>query len=85
MLLLLGVILLGSPSVPLLLMTSLASVGAVLVIASSERGLSVAGKLLSLPADGLHRPDFLFALSVALAADRVSAHGRDCSSTSYPA
>ena len=48
MLLLLGVILLGSPSAPLLLMTSLASVGAVMVIASSERGLSVAGKLLSI-------------------------------------
>ena len=48
MLLLLGVILLGSPSAPLLLMTSLASVGAVMVIASSERGFSVAGKLLSI-------------------------------------
>ncbi|XIA66572.1 acyltransferase family protein [Bradyrhizobium sp. TZ2] len=48
MLLLLGVILLGSPSAPLLLMTSLASVGAVMVIASSERGPSVAGKLLSI-------------------------------------
>ena len=42
MLLLLGVILLGSPSAPLLLMTSLASVGSMMVIASSERGLSVA-------------------------------------------
>ena len=48
MLLLLGVILLGSPSAPLLLMTSLASVGAVMVIASSERGFSIAGKLLSI-------------------------------------
>jgi peptidoglycan/LPS O-acetylase OafA/YrhL len=48
LLLLSGVILLGSPSTPLLLMTSLASVGAVLVIASSERGISWAGKLLSL-------------------------------------
>lgn len=48
MLLLLGAILLGSPAAPLLLMTSLASVGAVMVIASSERGLSVAGKLLSI-------------------------------------
>jgi len=50
LLLLFGVILLGSPSVPLLLMTSLASVGAALVIASSESGLSMAGRLLSLPA-----------------------------------
>src|SRR4051812_15080714 len=48
MLLLLGVILSGSPAVPLLLMTSLASMGAALVIASSERGLSAAGWLLSL-------------------------------------
>ena len=49
LLLLFGVILLGSPSVPLLLMTSLASVGAALVIASSESGVSMAGRLLSLP------------------------------------
>lgn len=49
LLLLFGVILLGSPSVPLLVMTSLASVGAALVIASSESGLSMAGRLLSLP------------------------------------
>ena len=48
MLLLLGTMLLGSSSVPLLVMTSLASIGAALVIASSERGLSVAGRLLSL-------------------------------------
>jgi peptidoglycan/LPS O-acetylase OafA/YrhL len=48
MLLLLGVILLGSPSAPLLLMTSLASIGAGLVIASSERGTSLVGRLLSL-------------------------------------
>jgi peptidoglycan/LPS O-acetylase OafA/YrhL len=48
MLLLLGVILLGSPSAPLLLMTSLASIGAALVIASSERGTSSVGRLLSL-------------------------------------
>ena len=48
MLLLLGVIFLGSPSAPLLLMTSLASIGAALVIASSERGISSAGRLLSL-------------------------------------
>lgn len=48
MLLLVGVILLGSSSAPLLLMTSLASVGAALVIASSERGTSAVGMLLSL-------------------------------------
>jgi peptidoglycan/LPS O-acetylase OafA/YrhL len=48
MLLLLGVICFGSPSAPLLLMTSLASIGAILVIASSEHGISIAGKLLSL-------------------------------------
>lgn len=47
LLLLLGVILLGSPAAPLLLMTSLASVGAVMVIASGEHGLSIAGRLLS--------------------------------------
>jgi peptidoglycan/LPS O-acetylase OafA/YrhL len=47
LLLLLGVIFLGS-SVPLLLMTSLASVGATLVMASSERGISLVGRLLSL-------------------------------------
>ncbi|MGE9010189.1 acyltransferase family protein [Leptospira interrogans] len=49
MLLLIGVILLGSASVPLLLMTSLACLGAALVIASSESGVSMAGRLLSLP------------------------------------
>jgi peptidoglycan/LPS O-acetylase OafA/YrhL len=48
MLLLLGAILLGSPSTPLLLMVSLASVGATLVIASSERGISTVGRWLSL-------------------------------------
>jgi peptidoglycan/LPS O-acetylase OafA/YrhL len=48
MLLLLGVIFLGSPSAPLLLMTSLAGIGATLVIASSERGISIVGRLLSL-------------------------------------
>jgi peptidoglycan/LPS O-acetylase OafA/YrhL len=46
--LLLGVILLASSSAPLLLMTSLAGVGATLVIASSERGVSVVGRVLSL-------------------------------------
>ena len=48
MLLLLGAIFLGSSSSPLLLMTALASVGAVLVIASSEHGISWVGRLLSL-------------------------------------
>jgi peptidoglycan/LPS O-acetylase OafA/YrhL len=47
-LLLLGVITLGSPDAPLLVMTSLASVGAALVIASSDREQSAAGRLLSL-------------------------------------
>lgn len=48
MLLVLGTILVGSPSAPLLLMTSLASIGATLIIASSERGTSSVGKWLSL-------------------------------------
>ena len=48
-LLLLGAILFGSSSMPLLVMTGLAAVGATLVIASSERGMSAAGRLLSLP------------------------------------
>jgi peptidoglycan/LPS O-acetylase OafA/YrhL len=48
LLLLLGVIGFGSPSVPLLAMTGLAAVGTTLVIASSERVVSVAGRLLSL-------------------------------------
>lgn len=48
LLFLFGAILLGSPSAPLLLMTSLASIGAALVIASSERGISVVGRWLSL-------------------------------------
>jgi peptidoglycan/LPS O-acetylase OafA/YrhL len=48
MLLLLGAILLGSSSAPLLMMTSLAGIGATLVIASSERGMSTVGRLLSL-------------------------------------
>jgi peptidoglycan/LPS O-acetylase OafA/YrhL len=47
LLLLLGVIFLGSASAPLLLMTLLASVSATLIIASSESGPSLAGKLLS--------------------------------------
>jgi peptidoglycan/LPS O-acetylase OafA/YrhL len=46
--LLLGAILFGSPAVPLLAMTGLAAIGAMLVIASSERAVSVAGRLLSL-------------------------------------
>ncbi|MGB5080253.1 MAG: acyltransferase, partial [Burkholderiales bacterium] len=48
MLLVLGAIFLGSPSAPLLLMTALASIGATLVIASSENGVSTVGRLLSL-------------------------------------
>ncbi len=48
MLLLLGAIFLGSSSAPLLLMTSLASIGATLVIASSECGISAVGRWLSL-------------------------------------
>ena len=48
LLLLLGVILFGSPGLPLLVMTSLASIGAALVIVSSERECSAAGRLLSL-------------------------------------
>jgi len=48
LLLLLGTILFGSPDLPLLMMTSLAGIGAALVIASSEREASVAGRLLSL-------------------------------------
>jgi len=46
--LLLGVIAFGSSAVPLLAMTGLAAVGTALVIASSERAISVAGRLLSL-------------------------------------
>ena len=78
MLLLLGAILLGSPSAPLLLMTSLASIGATLVIASSERGVSMVGTTVVAAAGRLHRADLLFALSVALAANRVSAHRSVC-------
>jgi peptidoglycan/LPS O-acetylase OafA/YrhL len=48
LLLLLGVIAFGSPAVPLLAMTGLAAVGTALVIASSERAVSAAGRLLSL-------------------------------------
>ncbi len=44
-----GIIVLGSPSAPLLLMTGLAAVGATMVIAASERGISWTGRLLSLP------------------------------------
>ena len=46
--LLLGTIFIGSPSSPLLVMTSLAGIGATLVIASSESGISPVGRLLSL-------------------------------------
>ena len=48
LLLLLGVIGFGSSAAPLLAMTGLAAVGTVLVIASSERAVSAAGRLLSL-------------------------------------
>jgi peptidoglycan/LPS O-acetylase OafA/YrhL len=48
LLLLLGVIFLGSETAPLLAMTLLAGTGATLVIASSEHGPSLAGRLLSL-------------------------------------
>jgi peptidoglycan/LPS O-acetylase OafA/YrhL len=48
LLLLLGVVFFGYSSAPLLLMTSLAAIGAALVIASSEQGASMAGRLLSL-------------------------------------
>lgn len=44
----LGVIVLGSPTSPLLLTTGLAAVGAAMVIASSEGAMSAAGRLLSL-------------------------------------
>ena len=47
LLLLFGAIFFGSSSAPLLLMTSLASIGSTLVIASSERGISAVGRLLS--------------------------------------
>ena len=47
MLLLLGVIFFGSSSMPLLLMTSLAAIGAALLIAASERGTSTIGRWLS--------------------------------------
>jgi peptidoglycan/LPS O-acetylase OafA/YrhL len=48
LLLLAGVIAFGSASAPLLAMTGLAALGTVLVIASSERTVSAAGRLLSL-------------------------------------
>jgi peptidoglycan/LPS O-acetylase OafA/YrhL len=48
MLFVLGAVVFGSASAPLLAVTSLASVGSALLIASSERGPSMAGKLLSL-------------------------------------
>ena len=76
MLLLVGAILLGSSSAPLLLMTSLASVGAALVIASSERGTSAVRNAAVAAAGRFRRPDFLFAVFVALAADRLSTNGR---------
>jgi peptidoglycan/LPS O-acetylase OafA/YrhL len=48
MLLVLGAVVFGSSSAPLLVVTSVASVGSTLLIASSERGPSMAGRLLSL-------------------------------------
>ena len=74
LLLLFGVILLGSSSAPLLLMTSLAcarrSAGDRF---QRERGID--GRTTAVAAAfRRHRADILFALSVALAADRVSAH-----------
>ncbi len=48
MLLVLGAVVFGSASEPLLAVTSLASIGSALLIASSERGPSMAGRLLSL-------------------------------------
>jgi len=48
-LLLIGVVLFGTASAPLLGMTGLAAVGATLVIASGECGTSYVGRLLSLP------------------------------------
>jgi len=48
LLVLFGTVLFGSSSAPLLAMTSLASIGSALVIVSSERGPSAAGRLLSL-------------------------------------
>ena len=46
--LMLGAITFGSPAMPLLAMTGVAAAGATLVIASSERAVSVVGRLLSL-------------------------------------
>jgi peptidoglycan/LPS O-acetylase OafA/YrhL len=48
MLLVIGAVVFGSASAPLLAVTSVASIGSALLIASSERGLSMAGRLLSL-------------------------------------
>ncbi len=48
MLLVLGTVVFGSSSAPLLAVTSFASIGSALLIASSERGPSMAGRLLSL-------------------------------------
>jgi peptidoglycan/LPS O-acetylase OafA/YrhL len=48
MLLVLGAVVFGSASAPLLALTSLAAIGAALLIASSERGPSMAGRLLAL-------------------------------------
>jgi peptidoglycan/LPS O-acetylase OafA/YrhL len=48
MLLVLGAVIFGSASAPLLVVTSVASIGSALLIASSEREPSMAGRLLSL-------------------------------------
>ena len=48
LLLVLGAVVFGSASAPLLAVTSVASIGSALLIASSERGPSTAGRLLSL-------------------------------------
>jgi peptidoglycan/LPS O-acetylase OafA/YrhL len=48
LLLVLGAVVFGSSTAPLLAVTSLASIGSALLIASSERNPSMAGKLLSL-------------------------------------
>jgi peptidoglycan/LPS O-acetylase OafA/YrhL len=48
LLLVIGAVVFGSATAPLLVVTSVASIGSALLIASSERGPSIAGKLLSL-------------------------------------
>ena len=75
LLLLLGVVVFGSSSAPLLLMTSLAAIGAARSSLPANRALR--GRTIAVvAADRFHRPDILFALFMALAADRLSANGR---------